>query len=115
MTVEPFQPLTKQDVAQLLHVSVRTVENLVSGGSMPAPARIGGRVFWHPDVLYGWLSEALLKPDEPSAGSPGAQIGEGNVAPEPSILRAAPVTVRTPAKSSDVTRAKARQACKLAT
>jgi excisionase family DNA binding protein len=59
MYTVPFKPLTKTDVAEILGVSIRTVENLVSQGRMPAPAHIGARVLWHPDVFYAWLDQTL--------------------------------------------------------
>lgn len=59
MSTAAFMPLNKQDVAQILGVSIRTVENFVSKGRMPAPAHIGARVLWHPDVFYAWLDQAL--------------------------------------------------------
>jgi predicted DNA-binding transcriptional regulator AlpA len=61
MSVSPFVPMTRQDVAAVLGVSLRTVDNLVSSATMPAPARLGGRVFWHPDIFYAWLDLMLRK------------------------------------------------------
>ncbi len=54
-----FTPLTKEDVADVLGVSLRTIENWVASEVFPAPASIGGRVFWHPDVFYSWLDHRL--------------------------------------------------------
>ncbi|WP_092003216.1 helix-turn-helix transcriptional regulator [Paraburkholderia lycopersici] len=59
MNTTAFTPLSKQDVAAILGVSIRTVENFVARGRMPAPAHIGARVLWHPDVFYAWLDQAL--------------------------------------------------------
>lgn len=59
MSTAAFMPLNKQDVAQILGVSIRTVENFVSRGRMPGPAHIGARVLWHPDVFYAWLDQTL--------------------------------------------------------
>lgn len=59
MSTAAFMPLNKHDVAQILGVSIRTVENFVSRGRMPSPAHIGARVLWHPDVFYAWLDQAL--------------------------------------------------------
>lgn len=54
-----FKPLSKNDVAEILGVTVRTIENHVSAGLLPAPLSIGNRRYWHPDVFYGWLEQAL--------------------------------------------------------
>ena len=56
-----FTPLSKQAVANLLDISIRSVENWINEGILPAPAKLGNRVFWHPDVFYGWLSLRLLE------------------------------------------------------
>jgi hypothetical protein len=58
-SIPPFKPLTKEDIAEVFRVTPRTIENWVEQGDMPAPVRIGNRVFWHPDVFYGWLHELL--------------------------------------------------------
>jgi len=58
----PFTPLSKQAVADLLDISIRSVENWINEGILPAPAKLGNRVFWHPDAFYGWLSKRLLEP-----------------------------------------------------
>lgn len=62
MTIAPFMPMTKEDVASVLGVSIRTIENLVRAGQMPAPGRVGGRVLWHPEVFYSWLDKVLRIP-----------------------------------------------------
>ena len=55
----PFTPLTKDDVAQVLGITPRTVENWVDQGNMPRPACIGNRVYWHPELFYVWLDQRL--------------------------------------------------------
>ena len=54
-----FKPLTKADVAEVLGISVRTVENWVDEKLLDAPAKVGARVYWHPDDFYGWLERQL--------------------------------------------------------
>ena len=56
---EPLIPLSKQTVADQLGISVRSVENWINEGILPAPVKLGNRVYWHPDVFYGWLSNRL--------------------------------------------------------
>ncbi|MCU4119731.1 helix-turn-helix transcriptional regulator [Variovorax sp. N23] len=66
-TPTPFKPLTKEDVAEVFRVTPRTVENWVGQGLMPAPINVGNRVFWHPDVFWGWLNELLrVSADRPA-------------------------------------------------
>lgn len=62
MTTIPFRPLTKSDVAEVLGVSIRTIENLVKSERMPAPGHIGGRALWHPELFYSWLDAELRQP-----------------------------------------------------
>lgn len=54
-----FTPLTKQDIASSLGISIRTVENWINDNILPAPTKLGNRVYWHPDVYYVWLSHRL--------------------------------------------------------
>lgn len=72
-----FTPLTKQAVAESLGISIRSVENWINDGILPAPAKLGNRVYWHPDVYYAWLSRRLKADlsDEP--------LSEPAEAPEP--------------------------------
>lgn len=59
-----FQPLTKEDVADVLGVTIRCVENWVEEGVIPSWRKIGTRCYWHPDVFFGWLAD-YLKSDAP--------------------------------------------------
>ena len=83
---ESFTPLTKQAVADVLGISVRSVENWISDGTLPAPVKLGNRVYWHPDVFFGWLSRRLLEPgaEEEVVTSPSA------LAPTPTSQKQVP-------------------------
>jgi excisionase family DNA binding protein len=63
MSTTPFTPITKEDAAQILSVSVRTIDHYVQDGRMPAPRHLGRRAYWHPDAFYAWLHRALGAPD----------------------------------------------------
>lgn len=54
-----FKPLSKDDVAAILGVSTRTVENWRKDGRIPPSADIGGRVYWHPEVFFAGINAAL--------------------------------------------------------
>ena len=58
MTAE-FKPLTKENVAEVLGISLRTVENWVNDGTLIAPRKLGNRVYWHPSAFYQWLDLTL--------------------------------------------------------
>lgn len=60
-----FRPLKKDDLAEVLGISQRTVDNWVTEGVLPAPTKLGNRVYWHPNVFYAWLDLRLAAdPDE---------------------------------------------------
>lgn len=84
MTTSAFTPLTKQAVADSLGISIRSVENWINDGLLPAPAKLGNRVYWHPDVYYAWLAHRLKA--DPADESPS----EPADAPEP--VRRAPAS-----------------------
>ncbi|MGE8166015.1 helix-turn-helix transcriptional regulator [Paraburkholderia sp. NPDC080076] len=62
MLTTPFSPITKEQAAQILAVSVRTIDYYVRDGRMPAPIHLGRRAYWHPDLFFAWLDQALREP-----------------------------------------------------
>lgn len=50
-TTAPVKLLTRDDVATIFSVSVRTIENWVKDGIIPPSNRIEGRAYWHPDSI----------------------------------------------------------------
>lgn len=55
MTSQPDALLTAQDVADLLHVSIRTVYGWASSGTGPPCTRVGHLVRWQPAHVQAWL------------------------------------------------------------
>lgn len=51
--------ITKQEVAAKLGVTVRTVDNLVYRGELPAPKHIGRRVYWIKEEFDRYLRQCL--------------------------------------------------------
>lgn len=47
--------LTKEQVAQRLNMSIRTVYRMAMAGEMPAPVRAGRSLRWRSDVLDAWI------------------------------------------------------------
>ena len=72
-----FKPLTKEDIADVLGVSGRTIENWVNDGTLPSPTRLGSRVYWHPGIFFGWLEQRLMASEPPEL--PRAKVA--NAAP----------------------------------
>lgn len=65
----PFKPLTREEVAQILSISLSTLDGMIAAGTVPPPQTLGGRRhYWHPDTLYAWLDRRLRGegPDESS-------------------------------------------------
>jgi len=95
----PFIPLTKEAVAESLQVSKRTVENWVADGTLPAPRKLGNRVYWHPEVYYNWLSRRLKEEESPPEASPAS------AKPQPASVTA---PAQRQAKASDSAAARLR-------
>lgn len=55
-----FKPLSKEDLADVLGVCIRTIDNWVNEGILPASTKLGGRAYWHPNTFYAWLHRRLL-------------------------------------------------------
>ena len=49
----------KAEVAKLLSVCERTLENLVRRGEFPPPVTVGKRVYWTRAVVDGWLQSTF--------------------------------------------------------
>lgn len=49
--------LGKQDLAETLGISVRTIENLVKANELPPGVRLGRYVFWTETVIAKWRRE----------------------------------------------------------
>lgn len=69
-TSAAFKPLSKDDIAGVLGVSCRTIENWVNDGTLPAPKRLGNRVYWHPGVFFGWLEQRLVSDETATPSQP---------------------------------------------
>ncbi len=90
-TPSAFTPLTKQAVADSLGISIRSVENWINDGTLPAPVKLGNRVYWHPDVYFGWLSRRLQE----------APVAESEPVPSELPLVPTPAPSRREASCSD--------------
>lgn len=51
--------LTRQDAAEILGVTERTLNNLVHAGELPPPQRLGRRVYWLADEFEAFLRDRL--------------------------------------------------------
>ena len=104
MSTQPFTPVTREKAAELLDVSIATIDNWILKGILPKPKRIGDRlVYWHPDVFYSAL-HALLQP--------GNEQGSDNAAVR--IPQQSAVAKRSTRKNDPVDRSERNDAARLA-
>jgi len=77
----PFTPITREQAASILSVSLSTLDAMIAAESIPEPRALPGgrRKYWHPDIFYAWLDQQLRgdgrtvedsKPDAPMRNSP---------------------------------------------
>lgn len=59
-----MQYLTKNQIAKLFHVSVRTITSYMTKGLLPEPRRLGRRLLWD-EVELQHLMAGAQKPAEP--------------------------------------------------
>lgn len=59
--IEPFQPITREDAAGILHISLTTLDAMIAKAVLPAPRQLGAcrKLYWHPDTFYGVLHRLL--------------------------------------------------------
>lgn len=55
MTFEEFKMLTKDELASLLSISIRTLQRKLDLGEVPAPLRIGKSVRWVRSQIEEWI------------------------------------------------------------
>lgn len=70
MPVPPFKPVTREDGARVLSISLGTLDHMIETGVLPPLRALGGgrRLYWHPDIFYSCLDQ-LLRADTPPSGS----------------------------------------------
>lgn len=84
--INAFKPLTKDAIADVLGISLRTIENWVNDGTLPAPKKLGNRVYWHPNAFYAWLDHRLTSNDETEV------LADATSAPQAKLQKANPKT-----------------------
>ncbi len=115
-----FKPLSKRDVADVLGVCLRTIENWVNEGDLPAPVRLGNRCYWHPAAFYAWLERRLMAgPASPAAeggavSEPSRADEQQTSVPEASAPEATMPKVRSTVRLQSIERMRAKVAANLA-
>jgi predicted DNA-binding transcriptional regulator AlpA len=52
-----FTMLTREDVASIFDISLRTLDRWVSGGDIPEPLKVGGRTYWTYSQIKDWIEQ----------------------------------------------------------
>lgn len=60
--------LTKDEVAETLRVSVRTITDYMGKGLLPQPRKLGRRLLWSDAELFNWV-DAMRKTETPTRRS----------------------------------------------
>lgn len=60
----PPRLLTREQLAQALQMSVRSLDGLLKTGALPAGLRSGRRLYWDAGVVGAWLKKALAEQHE---------------------------------------------------
>ena len=68
MSTAPFKPITREEAAEILSVSLTTLEAMIMSGVLPPPRKLGEcrKLYWHPDILYGALHRLLCAEPAPA-------------------------------------------------
>jgi hypothetical protein len=101
MSTQPFTPITREDAARILSVSVTTIDHMIVTGVLPLPRTLGAqrRLYWHPDDFYGALNRALR---------PVAQSSECVVSESAPVVIAEPAAAPSPPPPSAPKRPRGR-------
>lgn len=60
--------ITKNELADLLRVSVRTITTYMSQGLLPQPTQLGRKLLWSEDVVAQLLQPRVAPRNTPAAG-----------------------------------------------
>jgi predicted DNA-binding transcriptional regulator AlpA len=66
--------LTKVEVAEILHVSIRTVTEYLKLGRLPAASRLGRRLLWSEAAIRACIDASVHQSLAPRAAAP-AKLG----------------------------------------
>lgn len=120
MSIAPFIPVTREAAAKALDISLSSLDNMIADGVMPAPRTLGGRrLYWHPNVFYGWLNKGLLPddlnvPECSVADQRSSPAQGGHTLPQTQAPTTSPRSSADKPRSQAVQRAQARNAARVA-
>lgn len=67
--------LNKDELAKLLHVTVRTITSYMANGLLPQPRRLGRRLLWDEVALQRFMAESSLPADSRAVSPQLARTG----------------------------------------
>ena len=103
------KPLTKSDVAKLMSVCKKTIEQRVGEGKFPPPKYFGRTPYWHRKTVSEWLDKWLLDDDLTKNGEYAIQLTQSvGMKPSPKKMKSVPaverMTVRNAQKIEKISR-----------
>jgi predicted DNA-binding transcriptional regulator AlpA len=82
MKSDPFRPITRATAAEILEISLGTLDRHVRDGDLPPPRPFGSgrKLYWLPEEFYASLHDGLLpRPDEAVSSLRGEQGAQASV------------------------------------
>ena len=66
MTTDPFEPITRAAAAQILGISLGTLDKHVRDGDLPPPRPLGNgrQLYWLPDQFFDCVRRGLQSPSQ---------------------------------------------------
>ena len=79
---QPFRLLNRREVADMLGLSVPTIDKLTASGKIPIPIKIGRSVKWRPDQITDFINKKVENAGTVPAGqtqapAPAAEARDG--------------------------------------
>lgn len=70
MRTDSFEPITREMAAEILKISLGTIDKLVRRGVLPRPQRLGDsrKLYWLPELFHASVRRALQTQDLGEAG-----------------------------------------------
>lgn len=100
MLANDLKLVTKDIAAEVFSVSVKTIDNYIKDGLLPAPKRFVSKEYWHPDDFRGFLARTFRAHSYINEG--GTSVTEALQGETPQVAAALPAVQGTkPARLAD--------------
>ncbi len=69
MTIDNLKMITKVEFAEILNISVRSLQRKMNRGELPAPIKIGKTLRWIRSTIQDWIDNGCPKCCDPIGGN----------------------------------------------